>query len=274
MGGDAASEMAQEARVERIGDRHAEHAAPCELNADERRARARLGRQAGAVIGGRDERAQELSETKHGPRILSCAGSRTRSDATLRAMGLGAQRLFTFVGGGVGTWTITRHTTVRGDDLPAASRLEVVTGAAPPGAADAWVLRGVVSNERYVTRAEKTTLGRIQEAIGRPHAARAALIPIKKSAAWWVLAQDERRAIFEERSAHIAIGLKYLPAVARRLHHCRDLGEPFDFLTWFDYRAEDEGRFDELLARLRETEEWRYVEREIDVRVEREDGSA
>jgi hypothetical protein len=25
--------------------------------------------------------------------------------------------------------------------------------------------------------------------------------------------------------------------VARRLHHCRDLGEsePFDFLTWFEY---------------------------------------
>ena len=86
------------------------------------------------------------------------------------------------------------------------------------------------------------------------------------------MTQDERRAIFEERSAHVAIGLRYLPAVARRLHHCRDLGEPFDFLTWFDYSAEDEGRFDELLAHLRETEEWRYVEREIDLRVERDSG--
>jgi len=46
------------------------------------------------------------------------------------------------------------------------------------------------------------------------------------------LTQDERRAVFEEQSHHTAIGLKYLPATARRLHHCRDLGteEPFDFL--------------------------------------------
>jgi chlorite dismutase len=184
-------------------------------------------------------------------------------------MDLGTKNLFTFVGGNTGAWAITRNTTVRGDDLPAAPRLAVVAGAPPRGEADLWSLRGVVSNERYVTRIEKTTLLGVQEAIGRPHAARAALIPLKKSAAWWAMAQDERRAIFEERSAHIAIGLKYLPAVARRLHHCRDLGEPFDFLTWFDFRAEDEGRFDELLARLRATEEWKYVEREVDVRVAR-----
>ena len=34
----------------------------------------------------------------------------------------------------------------------------------------------------------------------------------------------DRRAIFEERSKHMTIGMKYLPAIARRLHHCRDLG--------------------------------------------------
>jgi chlorite dismutase len=186
------------------------------------------------------------------------------------AMDLGTQRLFTFSGGDAGAWAITRNEAIRGDDLPAASRLEVVAGTPPPSQADAWILRGVVSNERYVTRAEKTALVGVQETIGRPHVARAALIPIKKSTAWWAMAQDERRAIFEERSAHIQIGLRYLPAIARRLHHCRDLGEPFDFLTWFDYGDEDEGRFDELLARLRETEEWKYVEREIDVRVTRD----
>jgi len=181
-------------------------------------------------------------------------------------------RLFTFAGGSAGAWLITRNTTVRGDGLAAADRLDVVAGVSS-AASGAWVLRGVVSNERYVTRVEKTALVGSQEAIGRQHAARAALIPIKKSPGWWAMTQDERRAIFEERSAHIAIGLQYLPAVARRLHHCRDLGEPFDFLTWFDYRAEDEGRFDELVARLRETEEWKYVEREVDIRVERESGS-
>src|SRR5690349_7262702 len=49
-----------------------------------------------------------------------------------------------------------------------------------------------------------------------------ALIPIRKSAAWWALAHDERRKIFEERSHHVAHSLPYLPRIARRLHHGRD----------------------------------------------------
>jgi chlorite dismutase len=179
------------------------------------------------------------------------------------------ERLFSFVGGGVGSWAVVRSTPIAGAGLPAAARLAAVAGGGPEGAGAAWVLRGVVSNERYVTRVEKDALARVQPPLARPDSTRAALIPIKKSAAWWTLTQDERRAIFEERSAHIALGLRYLPAIARRLHHGRDLGEPFDFLTWFEFAASDEGRFDDLVARLRETEEWRYVEREVDLRLER-----
>jgi chlorite dismutase len=82
----------------------------------------------------------------------------------------------------------------------------------------------------------------------------AALIPIKKSADWWALAQDERRAIFEERSHHIAISLGYLPMVARRLHHSRDLSQPFDFLTWFEYAPAVSDAFEELVGRLRGSE--------------------
>ena len=92
----------------------------------------------------------------------------------------------------------------------------------------------------------------------------------RKSKAWWALAQDERRAIFEARSRHIKIGLEYLPAVARRLYHSRDLGGPFDFLTWFEFAPADASLFEELVAMLRQTEEWTYVEREVDVRVVKE----
>jgi len=144
----------------------------------------------------------------------------------------------------------------------------VFEGSGHPGPAT-WVLRGVTSNTRYTQRQELDTLATRQEALGRPHATRAALIPIRKTDAWWALAQDERRAIFEDRSRHIGVGLEYLPAVARRLHHCRDLGEPFDFLTWFEYAPEDAGAFEELVRRLRQTEEWRYVDREIDIRLTR-----
>ena len=71
-------------------------------------------------------------------------------------------------------------------------------------------------------------------------------------------------------SHHIAASLKYLPAIARQLYHCRDLGEPFDFLTWFEYAPAHADAFEELVRTLRATEEWRYVEREVDIRVERE----
>ena len=70
---------------------------------------------------------------------------------------------------------------------------------------------------------------------GAPASNSARSIPIRKADAWWDLSQDERRAVFEARSRHIAIGAHYLPAVARRLYHARDLGEPFDFLTWFEF---------------------------------------
>jgi chlorite dismutase len=185
--------------------------------------------------------------------------------------------LVAFVGGPAGPWTIERTEPISGAALPPAARLTVLEGSAlaraeTPGAA--WVLRGVTSNERYVTRSEHDQLVSRQEALGRPSSTRAALIPIKKSEAWWELAQDERRRIFEESSRHVATGLEYLPGVARRLHHGRDLGEPFDFLTWFEFAPEDAAGFEELVERLRATEEWTYVEREVDIRVARQTDAA
>ena len=155
-----------------------------------------------------------------------------------------------------------------GERLPEVARLALVEGRdseLPPAAV--WVLRGVTSHDRYVTRREHDLLAAHQPSLGREEATRAALIPVRKSAAWWSLPQDERRAIFEDRSHHIGVALEYLPAVARRLHHSRELGEAFDFLTWFEYAPRDAERFDELLRRLRATEEWAYVQREVDIRL-------
>lgn len=178
-------------------------------------------------------------------------------------------RVWYFAGGNTGQFEVREVRAVIGEGLPEVARLAVDSGDSAQ--APVFCLRGVVSNDRYVTRSEKSELMAVQELLGRPESTRGALIPIKKSQAWWDLTQDERRAIFEERSAHIQLGKRALPNVARRLHHCRDLGtaEPFDFLTWFDFSVEDEPRFDELLVALRATEEWRYVEREVEVRVSR-----
>ena len=183
-------------------------------------------------------------------------------------------RLFTFVGGKAGGWSVVSIKAVVGDPLPAVDRLDIVTGAVaalPDGGK--WMLRGVTSNDRYATRDEKERLIKKQAALGRPEATHMALIPIRKSAKWWALTQDERRAVFEEKSKHVTIGLRYLPGVARRLHHCRDLGEsePFDFLTLFDFAKTDAKAFDEMVAELRSTEEWKFVEREVDIRLVRVD---
>jgi chlorite dismutase len=161
---------------------------------------------------------------------------------------------------------------VAGEPISLASRLAIVPGSSEQPLQEAsWILRGVTSNERYVVREEKVTLVSKQEGLGRVASTRAALIPIRKNTAWWVLTQDERREVFEAQSRHIAIGLKYLPAVARRLHHCRDLGsqEPFDFLTLFEYAPSDSDAFEELVRALRASPEWNYVDREIDIRLSR-----
>jgi hypothetical protein len=174
----------------------------------------------------------------------------------------------TFLAGAVGDWRIERLSAVVGESLPPAAKLSMIEGEMGRDGG-AWRLRGVASHPRYSTAGELKGLSALSPPLGRSSSTCAALIPIRKSDAWWSMGQDERRAIFEERSRHIAHSIKYLPAVARRLHHSRDLGEPFDFLTWFEYAPEHAGAFEELVRELRASEEWRYVEREVDVRLVR-----
>lgn len=184
-------------------------------------------------------------------------------------------RLFSFIGGDAGLWRVAEMEVRVGEPLPAAKRLAIASGSELPSDPHAaWVLRGMTSNERYVVRSEeRSQLVARQLGLGRPEATCAALIPIRKNMAWWALTQAERQSVFEEQSRHAKIGLQYFPALARRLHHCRDLSEnePFDFLTWFEYAPADEAAFNKLLAELRATAEWKYVEREVDIRLVRED---
>ena len=181
----------------------------------------------------------------------------------------------TFRGGQSGAWRVTLLSPVKGEALAAVPALAITQSTRsrcrscprrPRGGS-----AGVASHLRYIERAEKELLAAGQAPLGRKEAECAALIPIRKNAAWWELTQDERRKIFEDKSRHIAGTLKYLPAIARQLYHCRDLGEPFDFVTWFEYATEHAAQFEELVAMLRATEEWNFVEREVDVRLMREE---
>ena len=177
--------------------------------------------------------------------------------------------LHSFHAGISGAWRIETIAPVFGEGLKLAGRLAMIVGNEPAPAGTLWTLSGTTSNTRYANHTEVETLRRSQANLGRPEATRAALIPIRKSPAWWALAQDERRAIFEEQSRHTAIGLEYLPAIARRLIHSRDHGGEFDFLTWFEYAPEHAAAFEDLVGRLRASREWTYVDREVDIRLSR-----
>ncbi|MBB3354148.1 chlorite dismutase [Rhizobium lentis] len=178
-------------------------------------------------------------------------------------------RATTFNGGSEGEWAVTSQRTLLGPPIAGVSRVAMASGNSPAAPDAAWILRGVATNDRYTTRDEKTSLLERQAPIGRPEATRAALILLKKTPDWWAMTQDERRSVFEEQSHHIAIGLRYLPAVARRLLHCRDLetAAPFDFLGFLDFAPADEPAFDDMLGQLRSTKEWSFMEREIDIRL-------
>jgi Chlorite dismutase len=177
-----------------------------------------------------------------------------------------------FVGGQSGPWSVKQIVPITGASLPAVSKVTVLEGTEAAAALGtvAWVLRGMTGADHYLTPLERKALDAVSPPLARRESTSAALIPIRKSQAWWTLPPKERRAIFEERSHHVARSLGFLPRIARRLHHGHDLGEPFDFLTWFEYAPADEPAFDELVGVLRATEEWGYVEREVDIRLRRD----
>ncbi len=175
--------------------------------------------------------------------------------------------IFDFIGGNTGEWKILKMETVIGKPIETVPYLKITNSSLQKSAEGLWTIKGLVSNVRYAEKEEKEKLLAIQAGLGRTAATCAALIPIRKNEVWWDLAQDERRKIFENKSHHTQTGLKYLPAIARKLYHCRDIAEPFDFLTWFEYAPEHSDAFEELVEALRNTEEWKYVDREIDIRL-------
>lgn len=168
----------------------------------------------------------------------------------------------TFYGVGAGEWKVIRSTTLCGEPLPEVSHLTTTETAAA-----SWSLSGVVAERVYATAEEDARLRALSPELGRPQDTRGAFIALRKSAQWWSLSHNKRRRIFEEQSRHMRIGEGYLPAVARQIFHSRALGEPFDFLSWFEFAPQFEGAFDELVDKLRRSREWAYVEREVELRL-------
>lgn len=134
----------------------------------------------------------------------------------------------------------------------------------------AWVLKGVVSSSRYIAREERDPFDTTETSFSRGEATCAALIPIRKSLDWWTLGRSDRTQLVEARTRAVNRTMRFLPAFARRLRLGQGLSEEFDSVTWFEFSQSDTPVFDDLLGALRTSEEWQFVEREIEIRLERE----
>jgi len=202
--------------------------------------------------------------------IITCRCHRSRDLPTF-FNSRSSDNFFSYIGGSTGSWRITSVQTLSGPALRSATHVEIAHRAVhrPPAGAS-WILSGVVKNTRFVTREERPVDPLRHHGTNNREATCAALIPIRKSAAWWNLAHEEREGILEEQSRHFLSGLRIFPAIAKRLLYGRDLGEPFDVVTWLEYAPCDEVVFNELAAALRISEERKFVEREIDIRLVRE----
>ena len=158
-------------------------------------------------------------------------------------------KLTTFYGGRLGSWKVREFNTIIGKPIKTVDRIDMINpNQQSRKIMSDWIFKGISSNLRYATKEEKIMLDKTPPIIGKHENSFAALIPMSKSEEWWLLTQDERRKIF----------------------HSRDIGEEFDFLAWFEFEPKNKSVFDDLLGYLRQTEEWKYVTREIDVRVNRD----
>ena len=99
----------------------------------------------------------------------------------------------------------------------------------------------------------------------------AVLIPIRKTPEWWALGREQRQAYVMEGmpNGHVAIGRRYAGRIYRRLYQARYLpGSEWDFLTYFEFPANEIQSFCDLLAELRNVDvnpEWAFVDRELEV---------
>jgi hypothetical protein len=176
------------------------------------------------------------------------------------------EAFYHYVGGTVGTWEVTQFTTRQGEPLAPVPRIDIINGQlGRPAISTSWILSGLVRNTRYVSREEFPLPGRV----GSREPTCAALIPIRRSMEWWQLGHQVRREIQQTPSVFGARGLLTLSAMIHRWQHRRDLSEQFDGVTWFEYEARDSAAFDDLLADWRASEEWKFVDRECDIRLVR-----
>lgn len=93
----------------------------------------------------------------------------------------------------------------------------------------------------------------------------AVIIPLRKSPAWHALSFEQRKALLP---THVDAGIPFIPTIHRRLFHCGAFTKDYDFLTYFEFRANDEPAFRQLCRVLRDPKrnpEWAYIDRDCEI---------
>lgn len=201
--------------------------------------------------------------------VITCRSNQLRGARALAGKHP-EESVYTYVGGTSGAWQVTGQSVRHGTPLAQVTHVDVHGSHLdrnPTGAA--WILSGMVRNTRYVTREEFLPQGiRNRAGIAQPPTC-AALIPIRRSPVWWQLGREAKREVLEAQSQSTPRGLQNLSAMIRRWQYRLDLSEQFDCVTWFEYEPRDSAAFDDLLAVWRASEEWKFVDRECDIRLVR-----
>ncbi len=115
-------------------------------------------------------------------------------------------------------------------------------------------LVGITKSLNYITKEKSATLNAgLSSASYTGDAPRyAIMIPIKKSAEWWNMSDEQR---LKEMETHTAPTLEYLVNVKRKLYHSTGIDDT-DFITYFE--TNDLGAFNKLLISLAKVPENKY----------------
>lgn len=155
-------------------------------------------------------------------------------------------------------------------------RVETAARLTPPNDAKgpSLLFQGVPQHLEYTSKTQRDDLSKRSRAeLPASKDTIVVVIPIRKSAAWWALPQDERNAYFqkgEAKKGHTAIGADYVDRIYRKLYHTRYAVEStdHDFITYFEFDRSHTDDFKRLLTALRDPEqnpEWKYVDREYEI---------
>ncbi|MFB9146530.1 chlorite dismutase family protein [Halomonas alkalicola] len=112
-------------------------------------------------------------------------------------------------------------------------------------------LTGITKSLNYITKEESSDLNAAltSTSYSGEEPRYSIVVPVKKSAEWWNMSEEER---LEEMETHTEPTLAYLPNVKRKLYHSTGLADT-DFITYFE--TNDLEAFNNLMLSLAQVPE-------------------